>query len=293
MIGNNNCQIVFLIGAARSGTRLLRDLLAEHPEVDRVPYDINYIWRLGNEHVPHDELSSEMATPEAARRVQKKVYAYHAGGSVLIEKTVSNCLRIPFLLAIFPEARFIHLLRDGMDVIESAYRQWSAPPDWRYVLKKAAQFPFIDALGYAFNYTRQTLKRSFFKGRGIPEAWGPRYRGMDEDIRAKDLIEVCAIQWSRCVEQAWEHLSSLPEGYTLLVQYEELVREPLTQLQRIARFLQIDPAFYTSLNHRDIIHIHHIGKGKKYLTAEQIEVIRPYLERINTLLSSQWIPEKS
>ena len=42
-------QIVIIIGAARSGTKYLRDVLATAPNAARVPYDINYIWRYGSE----------------------------------------------------------------------------------------------------------------------------------------------------------------------------------------------------------------------------------------------------
>src|SRR4051812_20775701 len=41
-------QPVIVIGAARSGTKLLRDSLATHADVARVPYDVNYVWRFGN-----------------------------------------------------------------------------------------------------------------------------------------------------------------------------------------------------------------------------------------------------
>ena len=47
---------VFIIGAARSGTKFLRDLGAASPHVDVIPFDINFLWRLGNESAPDCEL---------------------------------------------------------------------------------------------------------------------------------------------------------------------------------------------------------------------------------------------
>src|SRR2546430_7511188 len=57
-------QPVIVIGAARSGTKLLRDCLGTADEFAVVPYDINYLWRLGNEQFPNDELTPEQLTPK-------------------------------------------------------------------------------------------------------------------------------------------------------------------------------------------------------------------------------------
>ena len=53
-------QIVIIIGAARSGTKYLRDVLATAPNAARVPYDINYIWRYGSESHPDDALPASL-----------------------------------------------------------------------------------------------------------------------------------------------------------------------------------------------------------------------------------------
>ena len=46
----------FLIGAARSGTKFLRNCFSVSDEIEIVPYDIGYVWRYGNEKISHDEL---------------------------------------------------------------------------------------------------------------------------------------------------------------------------------------------------------------------------------------------
>lgn len=111
---------IFLIGAARSGTKLLRDMLGRHPELDAIPYDINYLWRLGHEDLKHDEL------PDITDRARKAInrHLQQAGADFVVEKTVSNCFRVAPVARAFPEARFIFLVRDGYDVTESAVRQW-------------------------------------------------------------------------------------------------------------------------------------------------------------------------
>ena len=53
---------IFIIGAARSGTKFLRALLAESPSLVAVPYDISFVWRYGNEAHPDDCLPRVLAT---------------------------------------------------------------------------------------------------------------------------------------------------------------------------------------------------------------------------------------
>ena len=62
---------VVLLGAARSGTKLVRDSLALDAHIARVPYDINYVWRFGNEELDHDELDAASLTPGVAARIRE------------------------------------------------------------------------------------------------------------------------------------------------------------------------------------------------------------------------------
>ena len=43
----------------------------------------------------------------------------------MLEKTPKNSLRIPFLAAVFPEARFIYLHRDPREVLASMMEAWT------------------------------------------------------------------------------------------------------------------------------------------------------------------------
>src|SRR5204863_6522493 len=59
-------------------------------------------------------------------------------GSVLVEKNPRGSLRVPFLRALFPGARFVHIVRDGRDVACSLVPgcggdEWRhlKPPSWR------------------------------------------------------------------------------------------------------------------------------------------------------------------
>jgi hypothetical protein len=272
---------LILVGAARSGTKLLRDLIANHPDVDKVPYDVNYIWRLGHEYLDHDELSPESLTPEIKERVRRRLDSMHHGAPVLIEKTVSNCLRVPYVLAVFPEASFVHLVRDGVDVVESAYRKWTAGPDWRYIVGKARSFPIAGAFGYGLSYAKGVLRKSVFGRRARDVTWGPRYAGIDEDAAQLGHLEVCAIQWRCSVQKALEGLGAVAKGRRMTIRYESLVRQPQRQLERIAHFAAIDADYFARID-LGMVSTTNVGRGRRNLTDVQLAVV---LRHINGLLA--------
>jgi hypothetical protein len=278
-------QPIIIIGAARSGTKLLRDVIAAHSDIAKVPYDINYIWRMGNEKVAHDELTSEMLRTENQTRIRADLAKYAHGFPYLVEKTVSNCLRVPYVQAILPDARFIHLVRDGRDVIESVHRQWTAPPDWRYIVQKARSFPWRQAFGYGLNYGLGTLRKLLSsRDTGRATTWGPRYNGIDRDLKQKDIWEVCAIQWLRCIESALQSLSHVASVQQMNIRYEEFVCQPEMYLTQIAAFLEIDPVPYQTILSEYEISGDNVGKGLSRMPKPQLSLIRPHLERGLTLL---------
>lgn len=276
---------IFIIGAARSGTSMLRDLIAGHPSIDPVPYDINYIWRMGNENLRHDELLPESLSLEQARKVKNQVAKYHCGAPYLLEKTVSNCLRVPFVKALYPDGKFIQLVRNGNDVIESAYRQWLASPDWRYLFQKSLSYPLLDAFGYASSYAWGLLRKKISRHNHGGTTWGPRYRGIDEDLVNKSILEVCAIQWDRCVQGAGADLNRLPPGEVMTVVYEEFVDRPHENMARIAGFLGVDPTPFKLVLSEAAISKERVGTAELALEQEQLAVLQPYIENSMRLLN--------
>lgn len=231
-------QPVIIIGAARSGTKFFRDLLGSSEDVAVVPYDINYVWRHGNESLPHDELTPQSLTPRTARHIRSSIERLaerNAGRKpLLVEKTVSNSVRIDFVRAVYPDAKIIHLERNGLDAVESTYRQWTESPDHSYLLQKLRYFPFRE-WRYALWFARNTLQRGDDVG-----VWGVRYDGIDADLERLDVAEVCAHQWRRANDQ-WQQRSAIPE-LELECRYADLFSDPDTELSRVCEFLSIDTA---------------------------------------------------
>jgi hypothetical protein len=137
----------------------------------------------------------------------------------LLEKTPENCLRLPFLLALFPDARVIYLTRQGPANVNSLMEGWKQPylfPGYR--VPESLAIP---------GYTRDRWAFTLIPG------W--------RDLIDRPLEEVCGWQWIRCNEAVLRHREQTSgEVPYLAVRYEDLVAEPVVVLQRIAHFIDVD-----------------------------------------------------
>lgn len=226
---------LIVIGAARSGTKLLRDALAAAMGVGKVPYDIGYVWRYGNEDTPDDVIDPSAMNDRTRRFICKYIDAYASGQPpAVIEKTVGNTLRVPAVASVFPNAAYIHLVRDGVDVIESSMRQWNAPANMHYLGKKARQFPIRLVAKYGVKYVRSLAIRRIGHDSRLG-TWGVRYPGIDLDLGDQDLTTVCARQWCESVSRARSGLEVSSVSYTE-TRYETLIEDPAAEVSRLVTF---------------------------------------------------------
>ncbi|MCA9259096.1 MAG: sulfotransferase [Planctomycetales bacterium] len=227
-----------ILGAPRSGTNMLRDLLVTHSDAATWPCDeINFIWRHYNVRHPSDEFSGGLATPRVRAYVRRAFakLARQAGRPIVVEKTCANCLRVDFVRKILPEARFVVLLRDGRDAAASAAQRWQARFEPRYVMKKARYVPWSDLAYQAARYCGRRLHRRF-SGTQRVSAWGPVFSGMVERLASDSLAEVCAWQWRRCVEQTEIGLAGASPETVFHLSYEDFVARPAEKLAQVLQF---------------------------------------------------------
>ncbi len=261
---------VIVIGAARSGTKLLRDSLAVATGAGKVPYDVGYVWRTGNESSPDDALTPDLVDARKRRFISQFIDGYASGEPpAVIEKTVGNALRVPLVAHVFPDARFVHLVRDGVDVSESALRQWTAPTDLRYLAAKARTFPLRLVPRYGLKYARSLAGRRRRADKRVG-SWGPRYPGIDADLRTTSLLTVSARQWRAAVEQARLDLGrlGLPAAE---IRYERLVEDPQGELARVAEFAGLSATSGGLVAATRWIDEGAVGKGRADLSASQLQ----------------------
>lgn len=273
---------VIILGAPRTGTNMLRDVLTSLPGFATWPCDeINALWKHGNISRTTDDLRSDDVRSGGARFMDRRFadIARRYDADHVVEKTCANCLRVPYVHALVPEARYLLLLRDGLDAVASTLRRWRRPvPGGRYYLDKLRFVAPTDVPRVVFDALRKRLHGQFAGASGRWTTWGPVF---PELIRALEsgasLDEVCALQWSRCTLAAIEGLRVVPDDCRLVVGYEAFVSAPQAQLGRIVRYL--DGAFDDATLAAAVADVStaSVGKATGWFDAEALARIEPLI----------------
>ncbi|MBW2281275.1 MAG: sulfotransferase [Deltaproteobacteria bacterium] len=225
---------IFIIGAPRSGTSILYEKLARHPDLawisnitkkvpdsllvtrliglfrdDHRPTEAKKIWgRYAdlNESKPGRKDATPRATRFLRRVVRNNLKLFHKPR--FLSKDCGNSLRMEFLDEIFPDAIFIHIIRDGRAVAHSTLR------------------------------VRETKDRF----------WGIRPPGW-KDLVDRPAIEASAMQWEWTLEAVRNSAEGLPESRYMEVRYEDFVDDPEGVLRAIGDKcgLEWDAAFLKEL----------------------------------------------
>lgn len=215
---------VFIVGMPRSGSTALHALLALHPEfatttnvTRKFPAHFGLL-RLASllhrEHKPgeagsmwdqfvgpdSDVLVAGDITPRArafyTRAVENVLRLY--GKPRFLSKCPRNGLRIDFLAGIFPDARFIHLVRDGRAVC------------------------------------RSVLERR--KNAGDLRGWWDAKPADWKTWATQDPVPSVAHQWLSVVEHVRVSGERLPADQFIEVRYEDFVADPDAFLEALCRF---------------------------------------------------------
>jgi len=268
---------------------MLRDVLTSFDGVCTWPCDeINYIWRHGNVRYPSDEIPEKRATPAIKNYIRQRFsdirQQYNA--EVVVEKTCANSLRVPFVDAVLPDAKYIFIYRDGIDATGSAKERWTAKLDIPYILEKVRFVPKTDLPYYGLRYFWARLYRFISREKRLA-FWGPALDGMQSVLQNHTLNEVCALQWQRCVDNAEKAFSDMPADKVVRVRYEDFVRQPVEELSRILEFIgkEVEPEKIATAV--EGVSPRSLGKGRKALGEQQVanleELVGETLKRYDYL----------
>lgn len=156
MIGQGDASVVHILGSPRSGTTWLQRMLGSHPgiaspqETDLISAYAAPLYGAWGQQLPapsedwtvrrHRGLPAVFTQEEFDAHVRRFVDGVYAAvldrkpdATVLLEKNPINSFHVNTILRLSPQARFVHLLRDGRDVAVSLMRvsagwgRWWAP----------------------------------------------------------------------------------------------------------------------------------------------------------------------
>ncbi len=229
---------LYIVGCGRSGTTIVYELLCEHPDLawfsnyaERwpalpplealtklreigairrspsrfvpLPVEGYALWdRLGPQHVRHRNapLTAAEVDAEHAQWVRDFVAAhvrYHRGRR-FVNKNTRNSRRVLYLDAIFPDALFLHVIRDPRAVVASllAVHWWPDLPLW---------------------WSEDRTPRALAADGSKPEG-------------------VAAEHWVRSVERLLADARRLPPARYLEIRYEAFTESPETVLSSVCAF---------------------------------------------------------
>ena len=211
---------IFIVGAPRSGTNIFYRTMAKHPDLawisnitkkvptsllltrilmmfrsDHRPTEGNNIWQrfIGD---ADESLGQDDVTP-AGRKYLHKVVRNNLqlfDKTRFLNKCPGNSVRMEFLKEIFPDAVFIHIIRDGR------------------------------AAAYSIMGSRLKHNGSYWSVK--PPGW--------QNLLKLPLVEACALQWKLIVASVLQSAAKLPPEQYIEVKYEDFVVRPAEILKQVA-----------------------------------------------------------
>lgn len=224
---------ILIVGSPRSGTTMLGNLLSLHPDVAYWE-EPRSIWCLGHAWRDHDRLVASDLTPGIASGIDHRFARFleATGRSRFAEKTPSNTLRLPFIQALYPDARIIHLVRDGRAVVASMLRMLKKPPDQGRLIARLRETPFRDLPALTPLLFRDVIYPRI-PGNKRKLWWGPRPTGWRDWLDLPPPV-MLARQWRTLVATAREDLNEhFPATQWVELRYEALIAAPGIALEQI------------------------------------------------------------
>ncbi len=272
---------IFINGLGRSGTTIIHTLLSTHPNVNwmsllcgkfpRRPYLNRWLMRAldfpliniylkrrfvplenydfwdvhyrGFFHPCRDLFASDAdpATTKSLRRAFSQLLTSKRN-RLLIK--ITGVPRISYLHEIFPDAKFVHVTRDGRAVANSRMRTpfWTG---WQGLNLWAGEMP---------DHYRQEWKRHGYS-----------------------FAALAGIEWKTHLDQMAEVKRNYPNINILEVKYEEFCDDPLLQIKEIAKFCELDwDAGFESRVRRHFVESEN-SKWRSDLTEEQQAILQDVL----------------
>ena len=225
---------VFLIGCGRSGTTILGHILSLHPNIFYL-FEPYHLWAAINPitdainlyHRTHARCFMDESYHDETSQIRFNRLILGVSGckniNFIVEKTPLNTLRIGYLNALASDAKFIHIIRDGVEVSHSIKRLASIN-DY-----KIAGKPKLNQWWGVENYKWRALS----KEGSLANYYSKEVEKLDDDYSKG------AYEWLVSIEEVEKWRERLGDRLWQIT-YNQLVLNPQQELSGICRFLGLD-----------------------------------------------------
>ena len=191
---------IFLVGFPRSGTTLLENILASHPEVISLE-EKDCLGPSSETYLASDEglgrlsriNSEESARERGAYWGKVRSYGIDPRGKVFIDKLPLASLQLPLIAKLFPDARVLFAVRDPRDVVLSCFRR-------RFAMN-SAMFELLTLRGAAVYYDAVMRLSGLYRALlPLPEHI-VRYEDLLEDFEgtARVVCDFLGLEWDQAL----------------------------------------------------------------------------------------------
>ncbi len=274
-------QPTIIVSAPRSGSNLLFELMSKVEGIWTIGRESHAIYnafphlRAENAKLDSGSLREAHADRDTRRLLRPKILyllrdkhgrpfimlpaAERPATVKMLEKTPRNALNIPFLLKVFPNAKFILLHREPRANVASLVEAWKVG------LQSGRFVTFLDLPGW------DRAAWCFL----LPPGW--------RTMIGKSLVEIAAFQWSASNSIILDQLAKLPPERWTAVSYRSLVSDPSGVGARMCRFVNAEfrsdvmPVGALPLS-RTTLSPPHPDKWKKYEL--EITALMPSLDNV-------------
>lgn len=178
-------------------------------------YGPSEAWSLLNRYVsatvsaPYRDLTAEDATPWLANRCRRffEERAQAQGKAVFMHK-FTGWPRLGFLHAVFPEAKFLHVARDGRSVANSLIQM----PWW---------YGYLGVENWGFGALPEDYKREW-------EASG------------NSFIVLAGVEWKMMMDAFDSTKDTIPADSWMEVRYEDVVEQPRASIEKVLNFTGLE-----------------------------------------------------
>lgn len=226
---------IFVVGTGRSGSTILGKVLSIHLSIGFLnePKAIWFVVHPQDDVNGHFQLqlgkyrfSAQDATPQVKLSAHRILgfYAALTRSKRILDKNPEMLYRIPYLLEIFPDAKFIFLARNGWDVIHSI-------TTWSRNARKQVEGGVADWWGY------NRRKWNLLVDELVPGE--PLLAGFQEEIKSiKTEQNMAAVEWVLAMQEGMRCQHRWPKSVCIL-RYENLTLDPRRELSRLLDFCEL------------------------------------------------------
>lgn len=228
-------QPVFIVGMGRSGTTVLGTVMSMHKDIGF----LNEPRALWHSICPMEDVNGHFGAGPACYRMDEshvtdvmKIQAHRLFGAYLAMvfsnrlavKHPTSIFRVPFIKAIFPDARFIFIARSGWGTCRSVV-------EWCQAFGRTGHHLIYDWWGINRRKWHLMLEQ-LVPGDDVLSGIGDRLASID------NVRDMAAVEWVLTMREGLRQKARYPDDIHL-IRYEELMANPGKTLLNAGRFCNL------------------------------------------------------